>query len=987
MRTTSIALALLLFSSTAVLGVPDAWEKHREMEKTSPFRGLPWRCIGPIVQGGRVVDIEVVPGEPYTFYVAYASGGLWKTENNGVTFEPLFDDQPTMIMGDVAVAPSAPSTVWVGTGESNSSRSSYGGVGLFRSDDAGKTWRQAGLEGTDRIGRILIDPRDPNRVLVAALGKLYTPGGDRGIYLSDDGGESWRRVQAGENEWTGFVDLVRDPSNPDVIYAAAWERKRRPWNFVEGGAGSGVYKSEDNGESWTRLGGGFPRGEHVGRIGLAVAPSRPGTVYAVVDDQTMLPEELWDLGDGAVTPKRLRGMSREEFLAQDPEEIEDFLRENDLDPALTAEKLLKQVREGEVTIQDLIDAVEDANRNLFETDIQGPHVFRSDDGGRSWTATHDEPIRETAYTYGYYFGQIRVAPDDPETVYILGVPLLVSEDGGRSWRNVNERNVHVDHHELWIDPAGPRRLLSGNDGGLNMSFDGGLSWLKLNAIPVGQFYTVAVDMADPYNVYGGLQDNGVLRGSSKARIYQGRRPGISQPWEFIGGGDGMYVNVDPRDDATTYLGYQFGYYYRLDPDGKRSPVRPRNAIKEPALRYNWATPVRLSTHNPDVVYFGANRLYRSMDKGESWAAISPDLTTSTERGDVPFATITTLSESPRTFGLIWAGTDDGHVWVTRDGGVDWNEVSAGLPADRWVSRVESSHHDSQVAYVALNGYRDDDDRVYLYRTPDLGKTWQDLSAGLPAEPVNVAREDPVNEKVLYAGTDLGVYVSLDRGVSWHALQAGLPDVPVHDLVVHPRERELVAGTHGRSVWIVDVLPIQELTPTLMEERVYVFPIQALQFDRDWRSRRPRWWHRPEDDPYLDVPFWSRDGGPVELSITDDVGDHVLRRETLETTPGVNVFRWDLLLDAELAVAAEREMVAAEERTKRANVPWSEAVRLERPVYVTPGKYAIQAQIPGADEMGWSQTKIEVEEPEPREPRVEPKPKIRAEKDDDEDGGD
>ena len=973
-----------------------AWERHQELRRESLFQGLLWRNIGPVVQGGRIVDIESVPGEPYSFYVAYASGGLWRTTNNGVTFESLFDDQPTLIMGDIAIDPSRPETVWVGTGENNSSRSSYGGHGIFRSDDGGESWRYMGLGESDRIGRILVDPRDSRRVFVAALGKLYTLGGERGLYRTEDGGESWEQVLAGDG-WTGIIDLVMDPSNPDILYAASWERSRRPWDFVEGGSGSGLWKSVDGGDSWARLEGGFPRGEHVGRIGLAISPSAPRTLYACLDNQELLPEELWDLGDGAVTAKRLRQMSKEDFLAQDPEEIEAFIRGNDLATELDAEGLIERVRNDEITLEEILEELDDANQSLFQTDIRGLEVWRSDDAGLSWRRTHEEPLRQVVYTYGYYFGQVRVAPDDPERIYLLGVPLVTSADGGKTFEGLNGRDVHVDHHAFWLDPSYPKRIFNGNDGGLDVSYDGGRSWLKLDAQPVGQFYTVAVDMAEPYNVYGGLQDNGVLKGSSTSR------PGLGAPWRRIGGGDGMYIQVDPRDDQTTYLGLQFGFYSRLNPDGSRSTVRPRDGLKEPALRYNWATPVLMSHHNPDVIYFGANRLFRSLDKGETWTAISPDLTRSEERGDVPFATLSSIAESPKVFGLLWAGTDDGQVHVTDDGGVEWRDVGAGLPADRWVSRVEASHHQRETAYVSLNGYRDDDIRAYLYRTEDLGATWSDLSAGLPAEAINVVREDPVNEDVLYVGTDRGVYVSLDRGVSWQSLPGDLPPVPVHDLVVHPRERELVVGTHGRSVWILDALPIQELTAERREEPVYVFPVESITYSRGWRARRSPWFHRPEDDPDVKIPFWTAATGRAELLILDSDGRE-LRRLSMETRRGVETFVWDLLLDEEIALEAERARLAAEEdeaepekKKKRgreqaheeatsegenegrlAKTPWAEAVRLGRPLYVTPGSYKLRIRV--GDQQ--AETDFEVESPEPREPRMKKKPPIRGEKDDD-----
>jgi photosystem II stability/assembly factor-like uncharacterized protein len=714
----------------------------------------------------------------------------------------------------------------------------------------------------------------------------------------------------------------------------------------------------------------------VGRIGLSVSRSHPQTVYAYVDNQELLPEELWDLGDGAVTAKRLRTMSKEEFLEQDPEEIEDFVRSADLHPEIDATKLIEMVREDEVTLQDLIDALADANANLFETDIHGAQVWRSDDGGTSWRRTHEGPIRQMVYTYGYYFGQIRVSPLDPDRVYIMGVPILRSDDGGQSWKGLDDRVVHVDYQSMHIDRSDHDRVIVGNDGGLAMSWDGGETWIELNSIPVGQFYTVAVDMAEPYNIYGGLQDNGTWKGSSRAR------PTDKNAWTFINGGDGFYVQIDARDNQTTYTGYQFGYYTRIDPDGSRHRVRPRNRLKEPALRYNWMTPIQLSSHHQDILYFGANRLFRSMDQGKTWTALSEDLTENPSRGDVPFGTITTLDESAETFGLVWAGTDDGQLWLTVDGGVSWRDVDDRLPRDRWISRVEASTHARERAYVSFNGYRDDDMSPYLFLTEDLGERWQPISEGLPAEPINVVREDPENEDLLYVGTDRGVYVSRDRGESWQALPTKLPNVPVHDLVVHPRDHELVAGTHGRSVWVLDVAPIQELDEEIEQQAVHVFEPGEIQARRGWRSRRSLWFYRPEqDDPSHSFHAWTRDGGPLSVEILY-VDERPLRRWEVDASPGLNQIEWDLLLDPELALPAERARLAAEEsenenldsadggssetpsEVTRAMSPWTEAIRLQRPLYVTAGDYRVRLSIGGES----ASAELIVKAPPARPPR-------------------
>ncbi len=993
----SSALALLVLSQSSLALTPadaptpawKAWQQHQSLQSDSLFDGLHWRSVGPTVQGGRVLDVASIPGQPYGFYVAYATGGVWKTQNNGVSFVPLSDQLPVTITGAIAVDPLLPKRLWIGSGESNASRSSYGGMGVFISDDEGATFRHVGLSDVDRIARIVVHPKDSNRVCVAATGRLYSDGGRRGVFCTRDGGVSWTQTLVGTGR-SGAIDLVMDPKNPKLLYAALWEHSRSAWNFVESGAGSGVYKSSDGGDSWTRLAGGFPQGAKVGRIGLAISASDPKVLYASVDNWEELPADEQDLGDRPLSARRLKSMSKEEFLAQGPDEIEAFIRSNDLDTDLDAKTLIARIQSDELKIQDLIDALNDAEAALFNTDIRGLEIYRSNDAGATWRRTHERPLSEVTYTYGYYFGQIRVAPDNPQRIYVLGVPVVVSEDGGASFKGMNQHDVHVDHHAWWIDPQNTQRMINGNDGGIDISYDGGATWLKLDRQPVGQFYTVNVDMAEPYNVYGGLQDNGTLKGSSRSDWERG------EDWNMIGGGDGMHVAIDPRDN-TVYTGYQFGYYNRKGPDGG-GQVRPREKLKDPALRYNWNTPVLLSTHNQDVVYFAANKLFRSFDKGVNWSAISGDLTTSRQRGDVPFATITSVSESSRQFGLIWAGTDDGNVWVTSGGGNDWRNVSARLP-DHWVSRVIASSHALKRAYVSFNNYRNDDAAAMLYVTDDLGNSWRSISSNLPAESINVVREDPVNADVLYVGSDRGVYVSLDRGARWQVLGADLPKVPVHDLVIHPRDREIVAGTHGRSVWIADVLPVQELSASVRDKALHVFPIDPMTAERGWRSRPSRWFDESSDLPVRTISYWASAAGTGTLSVIDK-DKQVIKELAFEAKRGINTLDWDLSVDQARALAAE---VAAAEKSDTASnaatttstiddqaskpadgksagelataaaTPYAESLRLGHRLLLVPGKYTVQLRMAGAS----SEANFELKAPEAYKPRAPAKPKLRG----------
>ena len=950
-----------------------AWEMQQSMTKASTLTALPWRSIGPSIQGGRVVDIESVPNQPFSFYVAFASGGVWKSTNNGQSFMPLSDGLPSMITGDIAVDPNAPETLWVGTGEPNASRSSYPGLGVFRSTDGGKSFESKGLLGADRIARILIDPRNSKRILVAVQGPLYTEGGMRGVFISEDAGSTWKQTLKTENGWTGATELVFHPTNPDVVYAATWDKQRSSWNFRESGTGSAVYKSTDGGLSFQKL-QAFPSAAGVGRIGLAVSAAKPDWIYASVDQHAPMPEAQRILGDQPLSPARLKTMSKAEFLSQDPEQIEQFLEGSDFPTDLDAAKLIESLKTDAITMDQLRAKLLDGDASLFNTNITGLELYRSENGGAAWEKRHAEPIRDLTYTYGYYFSMLAVAPDNAEQVTLLGMPLAISDDGGKTFSGrLNNEEVHVDHHVWKIDPNFPNRILNGNDGGADISYDGGLHWSRFDRQAVGQSYAIAFDMAEPYNIYTGLQDNGTVKGSSRAK------PDDLAAWTVVGGGDGMQVEVDPRDNSI-YTGYQFGNYSYSGGGG--SEVRPRAPMAEPLYRFNWQTPIRLSKFNSDVLYMGGNKLFRSLDKGKTFEPISGDLTRAKQRGNVPFATITAIAESPQQFGLLWAGTDDGQMWVTADSGVSWRDVGKNLP-DAWISGIEPSKSARFRAYAVLNSYRTDDQRPMLYVTEDLGRSWRDIAAGLPNVPVNVVREDPQNANVLYVGTDRGVYATLDRGKNWQVLGKGLPNVPVHDLQVHPRDRELIAGTHGRSVWVLDALPVQELTDAVRARDIAGFYIDEIKFSRGWKSAPSQWFGHMADKPVQVLNFYAKSPGKGQVIIKTTAGKSLLEQK-FDAQAGLNQLSWDLLVDPAKALGVEALDIKT--RTEKGDLkpdasglinaketPYAQAKKYGWPQYIQPGNYIAQFQMGSAS----SEVKFTVSAPKALESRAPVAPKVRG----------
>ena len=861
-----------------------------ELAKSSMLKNLKLENVGPSIMSGRVVDLAVNPKNPTEFFVAYASGGLWYTSNNGTSFEPVMDETPTQNLGAVAVHwPTG--TVWAGTGENNASRSSYAGIGLFKSTDKGKTWAFAGLPDSHHIGRIVIHTENPDVVTVAVSGHLYSENSERGIYRTTNGGASWERALFIDNK-TGFIDLVASPDNPDVLFTASWERDRKAWDFVGNGAGSGIYKSIDGGATWKLMSGsasGFPTGSGVGRIGLAAFNSN--TVYAVLDNQYRREAEDKPYLGESLTAESFKTMSEKEFLALDNGELSSFLKSNRFPQKYRATVVKDLVKKGTVKPQDLALYLENANSQLFDTPVVGAQIYRTDDGGNSWKKTHDGFIEDLYYSYGYYFGQISVAPYDANQIYIPGVPLLRSEDGGKTFTSIDGDNVHSDHHAVWINPELPGHLINGNDGGINITYDYGAHWIKNNQPSVGQFYAIAVDNQKPYKIYGGLQDNGVWRGPHNATESSRWHESGQYPWDMIMGGDGMQVQIDPRDPNTIYTGFQFGSYFRLEgTEGKRTSIQPKHDLGEAPYRFNWQSPILISSHNPDIIYFGSNKLHRSLNRGDNWTPISEDLTQGGKMGNVAYGTLTTLSESTFQFGLLYTGSDDGLVYRSQDGGGSWTRISDTFPKNLWVSRVAASKHEKNRVYVSLNGYRWDDFTPYLFVSEDYGTTWKSIAAGIPTSPINVILEDPANENLLFVGTDNGLYASLDRGATWQLMNNGMPNVAVHDLVIQPEAAHLIVGTHGRSIYKADIKALQALTPNALQNELIVFDIPELRASPRWGSS---WgsWGRP-NTPGVDVQFYAKKGGTIAVKVLTP--DQIVVSETQQSAdPGLNVLSYDV----------------------------------------------------------------------------------------------
>ncbi len=841
-----------IISAILVLGLTSATVSQESRFNPSLVERLTWRNLGPYRTGAWLTAIAV-PETPlrshlYTFYVGARNGGVWKTTNNGTTFEPVFDTQASLSIGAIDVAPSNENIVWVGTGEAYSARSSYSGDGVYKSTDAGKTWTHMGLRDTHHISRILIHPKNPDVVWVAAMGHLFSRNDERGLFKTTDGGKTWAKVLY-VDDTTGIIDLVVNRKNPNVLYAATYELKRNPWDLDIGGPGSGIWKTTDGGTKWTRLSGGLPSGR-IGRIGVDIYQANPEILYAIVENANVRKPTAQEAERDKGRPK--------------PSEF-----------------------------------------------VVGNHVYRTDDGGRTWRRTHDENLTIGSKA-AYSFNIIRVNPGDPNHIAVISDAMPNSTDGGKTWQGTSWppkgmfTEAFGDFRTFWWDPQNPDRILVGSDGGLNISYDRGKTVDHYLNLPLGEIYAVGADMDDPYNIYGGLQDHD----SWKAPVNGWSGKVTVADWVTVGVGDGMYNQVDPTNSRWLVNTREFGSHRRIDQKLRTmTDIMPRRPEGQPPLRWSWIAPIVLSPHNPAIVYTGGQVLLRSLNRGDHWQEISPDLTTNDPektfgRGNIQHCTITTISESPVTAGVIWVGTDDGKVQVTRTHGAIWHDATAAIqkaggPADRWVSRVFASSHDAGTAYVAKTGFRNDDFKPYLFKTTDFGATWTSISAGLPDQPVNVVWQDRKSRSLLFVGNDKGVWVSIADGAGWVQMKGNMPAVPVHDLLVHPRENDLVVGTYGRAFYITDVSVLQQMSDKLLAEDMHLFDIEArapLQTSGwgNYDFYGDRYASTPNEPNAITITYYLRDKTDHKVSVkVADMQGQLVRALEGTSLQGLNTVSWDM----------------------------------------------------------------------------------------------
>ena len=841
------------------------------------FGDLAWRAIGPAAMGGRVADVAGVAGHPTMIFVAAASGGLFKSTNAGTTFQPIFEDQPVLSIGAIAVDPSNPNVIYVGTGEGNPRNTASFGNGVYKTTDGGKSWTHLGLEGTERIARIRLHPTDPAVVYVAALGHEWAADPDRGVFRSVDGGRTWKKLLY-VNDTTGAADVAIDPADPRIVYAGMYDFLRRAWHLRSGGPGSGLYRSSDGGETWQNLSAGAPQNGLpegvVGRIGVDVAQSDPDVVYAMIEAKA---GKLW----------------------------------------------------------------------------------RSADRGRTWRMASD---RSDLISRGFYFSDVRVDPANANRVYAISGGLLVSDDAGATWKRIAQ-GTHGDYQAMWIDPKNTRRLIIGNDGGAYVSHDQGETFEFLDTLPLAQAYHVQVDMRDPYHVCGGLQDNGVWCGPNEKWNLVGTE---NRDWSRVHFGDGFYAEIDPRDWRTIYTNAHAGNIVLVNGEtGEKRWIQPYpvsltgSAAGDHPYRFNWNSAIHMSPHDPNVVYFGSNVLFRTADRGDSWEAISPDLTTNDPEkqkpsgGPIAFdntsaeyhCTIIAISESPVQKDVIWVGTDDGHVQVTRDGGRTWTNVIKnipGVPPNSWVPHVDASNHAAGTAYVVFDRHRDNDFRPYAYRTDDFGSTWTNITANLP--PIgyaHVIKDDPRSANLLYAGTELGIFASFDRGGNWANLRLKLPPVAVTDLVVHPRDNDLVIATHGRGFFVLDdVAPLQELSHAIAEG-VFLFPPPTATRVEAWDDYRYSGGQRVFSGQNAPrgalISYYIGHDAAHDVSVVIlDGSRRPIRQLKPQARPGVNRIVWDLR-EAPVASPAGAEREGGEESRRPIRAP-----------KVLPGMYTVRLTAGGRE---------------------------------------
>ena len=846
------ALTVTTFSSHAVpaqrgtaAGSPPA--SATDSPQLQAIARLRWRSIGPANQAGRIPLVAGVPGNRSVYYVGAAAGGLMKTTNGGVTFTQLFDDQDNASMGDLVIAPSNPSILYLGTGEGNPRNSASVGDGVYKSLDGGRTWRRVGLENTEKIPRMRIDAQNPDIVYVCALGKTWGPNEERGLLKTTDGGRTWRRILY-RDTLTGCSDVDIDPGNSNIVYAGMYTHRRWPWFFTSGGGETALYKSADGGETWMKLSGpgntrGLPRTD-MDRIGISVHRANPDVVYM----------------------------------------------------------LTETVDEGE--------------------------LWRTEDGGASWQMVN----RERNINFRpFYYADVRADPKNPNVVFALSGGLFKSEDGGRNFRQIGQ-GVHGDHQAMWIDPTDTDYILEGSDGGWQISYDAGRTWDVPNTIAFTQFYHVSYDMEKPYNLCGGLQDNGHWCGPSRTMSGQGNR---KNAWVTISGGDGFFAVPDLARPWLIYSASQGGNISITDVrTGDNRSIHPYpnrvgsagDALEHHKYRFNWNAPIALSPQNPGTVYFGGNVIFKSTDHGQSWTEISADLTTNdknkqkssggsivTDNTAAEFhSTLLTIAPSPRDSNVIWAGSDDGNVQVTRNGGRTWTNVVrniAGLPPNAWISTIDASPHDAGTAFVAASHWQTGDYTPYAYMTTDYGQTWRRITGNLPGRGwVHVVRQDPKNPDLLYLGTEFGIYASWDRGQRWHSIRNGLPAAPVRDLLIHPRDNDLIIATHGRGIYILDdIAPLQGLTQALAAD-AQVFDIRPatrwVMWSNDGNLGQRVW--VGENPPYgavIQYYLKTESREPVTATISDNAGTTVRTLTNGARSAGVNQLVWDLRHDAAPAGAA------------------------------------------------------------------------------------